>query len=276
MDVEVRFYKAFDIDIISLEAAGYPVKEMTETALNAYANGNPVHFLIDVPISSDFNSLKTFHTRLKIADSDVRTIHMLKNIKNRYRNAFCKTILRDALIQQNLTVFFANGSENVLYPLKDISLAGKGINSMDNVILLSTIQKKEGERPLKLSEMGGFGVSSRKEISVQPLPVAPVVSHAMPAPSVEVAPLTAPSYVMPTIAPQMISRAEIPTVSAVVQEPVPVANTEPLEDKNAYGNVENTEVASNPVQKAEPEEKNAMLNINTEETDALMAQFDAL
>ena len=139
MVVEIRIYKRFDTDLISLCASGYSVSTMIRDAVIAYANGSPVHYYIDEPVTFDMNDTKNVHTRFIVPDSDVKTCYMLKNIKHGYRNTFCKMILRNALVQQNLSGFFA---DEALSMLQNENMKGRNLYSFQNVIPCSTVRVK--------------------------------------------------------------------------------------------------------------------------------------
>ena len=146
MDIEIRLYKIYDADLISLAAAGYSIATMMRDAIVAYANGAPLHYYIDEVIDADFNIIKTVHTRFSVPASEAKAVYMLKHIKHRSRNMFCKAVLRDALVQQNLLVFFAKDSEPYLYPLKDINAINRGVQNFTNVIPLSSLKKESKPR----------------------------------------------------------------------------------------------------------------------------------
>lgn len=107
MIIEVRLYKRYDADLVTLAAAGYPIASMIKKAVTAYANDKQVCF--DVPDGPyDFNERKTFRTRFVVNKKDKATYTLLTSIKHGYRNAFCKMVLRNALSQQNLTCYIAD------------------------------------------------------------------------------------------------------------------------------------------------------------------------
>lgn len=110
MVIEIRLYKRYDTDLIALHDAGYCISDLMGKAISGYANGTPVHYLISEAIDFDMNGKQSFRTRFTISNSDTKAIHMLKNIKHGYRNSFCKMVLRDALIFQNLSAYFSDAS----------------------------------------------------------------------------------------------------------------------------------------------------------------------
>ena len=143
MVVEIRMYKRFDTDLVALCDAGYSVSTMIRDAIIGYANASPVHFYIDEPVDFDLNGKKNVHTRLDIPNSEQKACYILRNIKHGYRNTFCKMILRNALIQQNLIGFFADQS---LAQLQSSNLAGINIYSFPNLIPCSNYKRKGGKQ----------------------------------------------------------------------------------------------------------------------------------
>ena len=105
---DIRLYKRFDADLIALHAHGYPVGALTKAALVAYAANRKVKFRIEEAFSFDIGDAKTFRIRLLIKDK--ATIRLLQSVKRGYRNAFCKALLRETLLYQNLGVFFSSSS----------------------------------------------------------------------------------------------------------------------------------------------------------------------
>ena len=108
MNVEIRIYKRFDTDILSLHDAGFSVSKMMTEALSAYANGLPCHFILDEIVPFDLNDKKSIRIRLKLKKNDYNTIALLQNIKHGYRSNFCKQVFRNALIQQNLMCYYSD------------------------------------------------------------------------------------------------------------------------------------------------------------------------
>lgn len=115
MNVEVRFYKRFDMDLFALFDAGYPIAELMREAVQGFAHKQPVHIEINDPLFFDSNDKNTFRTRFVIPNDDVETINMLKTIKHRCRSNFCKAVLRNALVNLPLTAYFSYDSDYSLY-----------------------------------------------------------------------------------------------------------------------------------------------------------------
>ncbi len=109
MVIQVWIYKRFDNDLLSLVDSGYNVRKMMRDALIAYANGNPFKIYIDTV--TKFNSEEKHGGRIKFTLNSKKTDHaaaidVLNSLRSRYRSNFCKMVLRNALLQQNLTCYF--------------------------------------------------------------------------------------------------------------------------------------------------------------------------
>lgn len=134
MVVDIRLYKRYDADLVALADAGCSISAMMYDAVISYANGTPIHFLIDEITPFDANDRKPVHIKFTIPESQTNAIYMMKNIKKRCKNSFCKALLRNALIQQNLSGYFSDES---LLQLQAINLRNENINAMQNVYLCS-------------------------------------------------------------------------------------------------------------------------------------------
>lgn len=153
MVVEFRLYRRFDADLIALCRANYPVSAMIREAVTGYANGRPVHYYIDELTDFDLNDDKTVRSRFVVPNSDYKTCNMLKKVKYRCRNAFVKTVLRNSLIQQNITCFFVDDSLNYL---KNVNDNFKNVYAFPNVTSCSTIKTA----PRAVAVADGIYVSS--------------------------------------------------------------------------------------------------------------------
>ena len=109
MEFEVKYYRYHDPDIIALREAGYPVGKMIKQCLIAYANENPIKFHIDKK-ATKISSTKAHRCRIRIDDE--KTIALLKNIKPRFRNNFCKMLFRESIAEHNLAIYFQTPQYN--------------------------------------------------------------------------------------------------------------------------------------------------------------------
>ena len=142
MNIEVRIYKHWDIDLLSLMDAGYPVAMMMRDTVINYANGMPCNYFIDEYIPFSLNDKDSVHTRIIIPNSEKKACYLLKNIRNRYRGNFIKLLLRNALVIQNLNCFFTDQN---LVNLTSTNSGYRNINMLPNVMLGSQIRNKEIE-----------------------------------------------------------------------------------------------------------------------------------
>ena len=144
MNVEVRFYKRFDMDLFALFDAGYPIAELMREAVQGFAHKQPIHIEINDPIFFDSNDKNTFRTRFSIPNDDIETINMLKTIKHRCRSNFCKAVLRNALVNLPLTAYFSYDSDYSLY---------EGLSDVDTSLFPRLIRLSrdiiDGENPIK-------------------------------------------------------------------------------------------------------------------------------
>lgn len=108
MKVDVYVYKRFDTDILSLHDAGYDISRMIKDSLKAYANGQPLKIFIEETVPLDLNNKKSFRLRITIDKSDENVVSLIEKVKHGYRSNFCKQILRNALLQQNLVCYMAD------------------------------------------------------------------------------------------------------------------------------------------------------------------------
>ncbi|SEF90826.1 hypothetical protein [Lachnospira multipara] len=160
MVIEIRLYKRYDMDLVALVDAGYPVSTMIKESLIAYANGNPISYLIDENIAFDLNGKESVRTRIVIPESETNLIYLLKHIKHRTRNNFCKMVLRNALINQNLGAFFAVDN---LFQLQKRDI-DNNILKYQNAIKLSTIKK---ERKIKFA--GKVVTKKQNKVNLDPI-----------------------------------------------------------------------------------------------------------
>lgn len=208
MVIEIRIYKRFDADLLALCDAGYPITTMLQNALMSYANGTPLFYQIDEIVPFEFGDKKSVHTRFTIPESEVQTCNMLRHIKSRMRNSFCKDVLRNALVQQNLTIYF---TDPALYPLHGANLMPRNVGYLPNVIPLSTIKRdREVEflgikHTIKAKE--GVRIPYYPQAPVQTVPVQTIPVQ-QPAPVYQQAP--APQPPQPVAPPVAKTPAEPP------------------------------------------------------------------
>lgn len=144
MEFEVKFYRLHDLDIVGLRDLGYPVQAMLRKALIEYAHGNPIHYIIDEPDAMTFTETKSF--RVKIRLKDEQTIAMLKSLRPRHRNGFCKALLRNSLVHQTLAPYFL---KNVCSPLEQKCIDAAMSHIMPNTFKIDKSAMKKRNLILK-------------------------------------------------------------------------------------------------------------------------------
>lgn len=138
MRIEIRVYKTFDTDLIALIDSGYPVADMMRSAIISYANGAPLFYYIDEYNHFDLNGKRNAHLAVIIPKEETKALYLLSHIKHRYRNTFCKTLLRNSLILQNMTCFFADPA---LAQLQNDRYRYINLSAFQNAIALSDVRK---------------------------------------------------------------------------------------------------------------------------------------
>lgn len=144
MEFEVKFYRLHDLDIVGLRDLGYPVQAMLRKALIEYAHGNPIHYIIDEPDAMTFTETKSFRVKIRLKDED--TIAMLKSLRPRHRNGFCKALLRNSLVHQTLAPYF---SKNVCSPLEQKCIDAAVSHIMPNTFKIDKSAMKKRNLILK-------------------------------------------------------------------------------------------------------------------------------
>lgn len=144
MEFEVKFYRLHDLDIVGLRDLGYPVQAMLRKALIEYAHGNPIHYIIDEPDAMTFTETKSFRVKIRLKDED--TIAMLKSLRPRHRNGFCKALLRNSLVHQTLAPYF---SKNICSPLEQKCIDAAVSHIMPNTFKIDKSAMKKRNLILK-------------------------------------------------------------------------------------------------------------------------------
>lgn len=140
LNVEIRIYKRYDTDLLALHFAGYSVTKMMTDALVAYANSRPYHLFLDEICALDLNDKKNLRLRLIVGDNDYNTISLIRSIKHGYRSNFCKQVLRNALIQQNVLCYMADEAK---YRLHDINAGQINTAAITPLISCSTYRQNK-------------------------------------------------------------------------------------------------------------------------------------
>lgn len=106
--IEIRLYKAHDPDLIMLTSYGISISSLVKKALLNYVEGKNEKYYI--PRSKPCTAQNKSY-RYHISIEDPRVAELMQNIKFRYRNAFCKALLRDMLLIDPLGIYFSQNAQ---------------------------------------------------------------------------------------------------------------------------------------------------------------------
>ena len=109
MDIFVRLYKNYDIDLISLSAAGYDLSRMLYVSLLSFASGSPCKIMLNRDIDMGLEDIQNLRIRCRIQKDCEHVKDLLSGIKPKQRSAFCKALLRNTLSCGNLRMFLNTG-----------------------------------------------------------------------------------------------------------------------------------------------------------------------
>ena len=168
MRIILRFYKRGDLDLMALKKYNISLAKMAKQVLEAYANGTMIHFLLpqisDEAIDNEwFKDNGQDVRRVEFTTNDANTIKLAKSCKPTYRNLMIKTLMRNALYQQSLSIFFTDAEivkkenhnisvmnpENIpnFVPLTQILAKGcKSCNISDILITPEERKEKKAEK----------------------------------------------------------------------------------------------------------------------------------
>lgn len=184
MFIDIRLYKRFDMDIISLMDAGYNVKSIMEVSLVSFANGKAIAFVMDKIVKFKIAEKQTIHFRANIPDTDTRAVALMKAVNKGHRNSFCKALFRNSFAQQNLSGYFG---EEWCYQLLNTDYYNKGIDVMNNIIPLDEFHRDSITRTIEgstITHTFDKAVKSVKDTKKRnpftPLNVAPTPLDAAP------------------------------------------------------------------------------------------------
>ncbi len=171
MKVNIRLYKLHDSDLVALADAGYPLKDILHTAIIKYANGVPYHIYIDEYVPYNMTDKTGVRLQVSIPESEKNAIYLLRHVKSQYRNVFCKTLLRNCFIQQNLIGMFSDMDYGV--QLQNANANGIDILSFPGLQLGSAIRK---DRVIDIDFLG-TSVTKKKGVGIKAVPgAAPQIS----------------------------------------------------------------------------------------------------
>ena len=174
MRVELKLYKNYDADLISLNANGISVTMLMKKALEYYVRGQQITFVVPNAIPFTLKEKKrTYHLLFEIKDK--QSIDFLKReIKEGWRTAFFKTLVRSCLLTPQIAVFLKNDItiKKETERIKLIRLEG-----LENVVLLEPkkskritiddILKPKKKEPVKVEKLPDY--STEDKTKVKPL-----------------------------------------------------------------------------------------------------------
>lgn len=170
MRVELKLYKNYDADLISLNANGISVTMLMKKALEYYVRGQQITFVVPNAIPFTLKEKKrTYHLLFEIKDK--QSIDFLRReIKEGWRTAFFKTLVRSCLLTPQIAVFLRNDTtiKKETERIKLIRLEG-----LENVVLLEPkknkritiddILKPKKKEPVKVEKLPDYGIEDKDE-----------------------------------------------------------------------------------------------------------------
>lgn len=147
MYLEIRYYKRFDPDLIALIQNGVDLTPQLPAIIKAYAHGERYHFYVPASFCkvADLNGQKQVHNRVVI--SDKKSIELLSKVKKGYRNTFCKILLRESLLYQNLSAFFLD--QEIIQ--KECARVQNMNTSIENIVIATTAAGKNRKKNMNES-----------------------------------------------------------------------------------------------------------------------------
>lgn len=182
MRVELKLYKNYDADLISLNANGISVTMLMKKALEYYVRGQQITFVVPNAISFTLKEKKrTYHLLFEIKDKP-SVDFLRREIKEGWRTAFFKTLVRSCLLTPQIAVFLKNDTtiKKETERIKLIRLEG-----LENVVLLEPkkskritiddILKPKKKEPVKVEKLPDYSTEDKDE--VKPLVVEKPVAQ---------------------------------------------------------------------------------------------------
>ena len=177
MDIFVRLYKNYDIDLISLSEAGYDLSRMLYISLLSFASGSPCKIMVNRDIDMGIDETKNIRIRCRIHKDCENIKDLISDIKPRQRSAFCKALLRNTLMCSNLRLFLNNGNYDASI-IKNRSLIA--VTDSSCILSIDNFRKdSEYNLPLSLpsSEVPAMQMSEVKKIPTEAVTILPAKSY---------------------------------------------------------------------------------------------------
>ena len=139
MRCNIKLYTTFDADLISLHAAGISVAGMITTALKYRVRGERVHFLVKgCPKYDLIGRKRRMFLTVNVTDGD-SIAFLRREIKEGQRSAFFKAIVREALVNQAVGVYYRDERMN---RKEAVYAATQDVSGFQNLIILTPGKKK--------------------------------------------------------------------------------------------------------------------------------------
>lgn len=218
MRVELKLYKNYDADLISLNASGISVTMLMKKALEYYVRGQQITFVVPNAIPFTLKEKKrTYHLLFEIKDK--QSVDFLKReIKEGWRTAFFKTLVRSCILTPQIAVFLKNDTtiKKETERIKLIRLEG-----LENVVLLEPkkskritiedILKPKKKEPVKVEKLPDYSTEDKTEVKPLVIEKPPVVQKETVA--APVAPIKAAEEPSDVISEDDIANAPDPTLT---------------------------------------------------------------
>lgn len=107
MRVDIKIFRQFDADLLMIREAGYSLPRLMRDAVSAFANGRNLKVHLDRADPNRFvlTDLKSYRFIAYFDDKDTKVKELLSHVEPRFKCAFCKTVLRNALVTENIYPF---------------------------------------------------------------------------------------------------------------------------------------------------------------------------
>lgn len=218
MRVELKLYKNYDADLISLNANGISVTMLMKKALEYHVRGQQITFVVPNAIPFTLKEKKrTYHLLFEIKDK--QSVDFLKReIKEGWRTAFFKTLVRSCLLTPQIAVFLKNDTtiKKETERIKLIRLEG-----LENVVLLEPkknkritiddILKPKKKEPVKVKKLPDYSTEDKDEAKPLVVEKPPVVQKDETV--ISVAPVKATEESSDVISEDDIANAPDPTLT---------------------------------------------------------------
>lgn len=134
--INLRLYRRFDADLIALNEH-IPVNVIIEVLLDAYAEGRRIRIIPAKCRPFNIGNKKGIHLTVTVRSQKASAL--IAQIKPGFRNQFCKSLLRDALVTDPLWVYFSDNG----YTKRENERIQSIIKNEEVIVLPLGLKKKE-------------------------------------------------------------------------------------------------------------------------------------